>query len=76
MAVNKVVINTENGAQTLIDLTGDTVKPETLAKGVTAHDASGKQIVGTHTDPTPVYETWVFAMKDGTTVEKVVNVSD
>lgn len=46
MNVNKVVMNTENGAETLIDLTGDTVTPETLAKGVTAHDASGAVIVG------------------------------
>ena len=46
MAVNKVVMNTENGAQTLIDLTGDSVTPETLAKGVTAHDASGNIIEG------------------------------
>lgn len=47
MAVNKVVINTADGVQTLIDLTGDSVTPETLAEGVTAHDASGTQIVGT-----------------------------
>lgn len=47
MAVNKVVINTENGAETLIDLTEDTVTPETLAEGATAHGASGEQIVGT-----------------------------
>lgn len=47
MAVNKVIINTAGGEQTLIDLTGDSVTPETLAEGVTAHDASGAQIVGT-----------------------------
>ena len=47
MAVNKVVMNTPNGAETLIDLTNDTVTPETLAKGVIAHDASGEMIVGT-----------------------------
>lgn len=46
MAVNKVVYNTENGAETLIDLTRDTVTPETLAEGVTAHDASGNVIAG------------------------------
>lgn len=46
MSVNKVVMNTENGAETLIDLTGDTVTPETLAEGVTAHDASGERILG------------------------------
>ena len=47
MAVNKVVMNTENGAETLIDLTGDSVTPETLAEGEIAHDASGNQIRGT-----------------------------
>lgn len=47
MAVNKVIYNTENGAETLIDLTGDTVTPETLAVGATAHNASGEVIVGT-----------------------------
>ena len=35
--------------KTLIDLRADTVRPETLAKGTTAHDASGKQIVGSAT---------------------------
>ena len=32
--------------KTLIDLRHDTVTPETLARGATAHDASGKAIVG------------------------------
>ena len=40
--VNKV----EFGGEVLIDLTEDTVTPKTLAKGVTAHDASGAKIVG------------------------------
>lgn len=31
-----------------VDLTGDTVTPETLWKGVTAHNAAGEAIVGTH----------------------------
>lgn len=53
MAVNKVVYNTENGAEILIDLTGDTVTPETLAKGAKAHDASGNVIVGTMPDGIP-----------------------
>lgn len=43
MAVNKVVY----GGNVLLDLTSDTVTPETLAEGVTAHDASGERIVGT-----------------------------
>lgn len=46
MPVNKVVYNTENGPQTLIDLTGDSVTPEALAEGATAHDASGNVING------------------------------
>ena len=50
MAVNKVTINTTNGEEVLIDLTGDTVTPETLAEGIVAHDASGKKVTGTHTD--------------------------
>lgn len=43
MAVNKVVYSGE----TLVDLTNDTVTPETLAEGVTAHDKSGAVITGT-----------------------------
>lgn len=43
MAVNRVDIN---GA-TVIDLTGDSVTPETLLQGATAHDASGAAITGT-----------------------------
>ena len=45
MAVNKVIY----GGNTLIDLTEDSVTPETLAEGVTAHDASGQKITGTMT---------------------------
>lgn len=47
MAVNKVIYNTAQGEEVLMDLTSDTVTPETLAEGVTAHDASGELIVGT-----------------------------
>lgn len=43
MAYNKVVY----GAQTLIDLTEDTVDAEHLLTGVTAHDKSGEVITGT-----------------------------
>ena len=43
MAYNKVVY----GAQTLIDLTEDTVDAEHLLTGVTAHDKSGEIITGT-----------------------------
>ena len=43
MAVNKVALNGE----VKLDLTADTVTPETLLKGTTAHDASGEFITGT-----------------------------
>ena len=43
MAVNKVEVNGE----TKLDLTQDTVTPETLAAGITALDAAGNPIVGT-----------------------------
>lgn len=45
MSVNKVTF----GDNTLIDLTEDTVTPETLAEGITAHDAAGNLIVGVDT---------------------------
>lgn len=47
MAVNKVTVNGE----TILDLTGDSVTPETLMEGVTAHDAAGNRIVGTYAPP-------------------------
>ena len=45
MAISKVVY----GGDTLIDLTGDTVTPLTLANGATAHNKAGEKIVGTMT---------------------------
>ena len=44
MANNKVQLS---DGTVLLDLTGDTVTPEKLAEGVTAHDAAGNRIVGT-----------------------------
>jgi hypothetical protein len=45
MGVNKVIY----AGDTLIDLTADTVTAETLAEGVTAHNAAGEPIVGVMT---------------------------
>lgn len=47
MAVNKVDIN----GSTILDLTSDTVTPETLTLGATAHNAAGEQITGTYEAP-------------------------
>lgn len=43
MAVNKVIYE----GRVLLDLTEDTVAPENLLAGATAHDSSGQRIVGT-----------------------------
>lgn len=46
MANNKVQLS---DGTVLLDLTGDTVTPEKLMAGVTAHDAAGNPIVGSGT---------------------------
>lgn len=46
MANNKVQLS---DGTVLLDLTGDTVTPETLMAGVTAHNAAGNPIVGAAT---------------------------
>lgn len=43
MGINRV----EYGGNILIDLTSDSVTPETLVEGVTAHNRSGEKITGT-----------------------------
>lgn len=43
---SKIVLSS---GEVLIDLTGDTVTPATLAKGIKAHDKSGATITGTST---------------------------
>lgn len=42
---NKIIY----GGKTLLDLTADTVTPDKLAKGITAHDKSGAPVTGTST---------------------------
>lgn len=43
MAISKIIY----GGNTLIDLTPDTIKPDKLLKGYTAHGADGEEITGT-----------------------------
>ena len=50
MGVNKVEL--KNG-ETLLDLSGDTVVPEALREGYTAHDKSGQPISGTLKESSP-----------------------
>lgn len=66
--VNRVVINGE----VKLDLTGDTVTADELTEGTTAHDASGRQIVGTLVGIPATKETWTFTLEDGSTVTKTV----
>ena len=42
---NKIIY----GGKTLLDLTADTVTPDKLAEGITAHDKSGALVTGTST---------------------------
>ena len=50
MGINKIIFGTD----TLIDLTSDTISPEVILEGYTAHDNSGATITGSLT--LPVYE--------------------
>jgi hypothetical protein len=52
MGANKITYY----GKVLIDLTSDSVTPETLAEGVTAHDKSGAMITGTMSANTKTYE--------------------
>lgn len=45
MGYNKVIY----GGKTLLDLTADTITPDKLLEGITAHDKSGEAITGTCT---------------------------
>ena len=55
---NQVIIN----GKTILDLRSDTVTPETLQKGYTAHDKSGTKITGTleASSSGGAKETWVI----------------
>lgn len=46
MAINKIEINDGGTKRTLIDLTGDSITPESLVKGYTAHGADGEPVNG------------------------------
>lgn len=50
MAVSSVIFN----GSTLIDLTNDTVTPETVLKGTTFHASNGNQLIGTYEGNTDI----------------------
>lgn len=60
MGVN--CVNLANG-ENLIDLRNDTVTPETLTKGKTAHNKKGEPIVGTGVNADTV-DGWHVAVRD------------
>lgn len=67
---DKKVSKVEYAGETLIDLTADTVTPEVLKSGYTAHTASGEQIVGTNQDVDPsslgnIYRKYSYGKTDG-----------
>ena len=76
MAVNKVVMNTENGQETLIDLTEDTVTAETLAEGITAHDATGQVVRGTMPTSTVLYTPQTLTEGQKTQARNNIGVTD
>lgn len=55
MGVSKVEIMENGTARTIMDLTGDTVSPEALAEGYTAHNATGEPIHGEMKTTTVLY---------------------
>lgn len=62
--VNKVAVN----GKTVLDLSGDTVYPGMLAKGITAHDKSGAKITGTLEVPAAEERTVELSMPSGNQV--------
>ena len=54
MAVSKVVCD----GNVLMDLTGDTVTPDKLLAGATAHGADGEPVVGTALSLTVTIHRW------------------
>ena len=56
MGISKVEINNADGTKNvLVDLTGDTVTADMLAKGVTAHGADGELVTGTIKEGNPTH---------------------
>lgn len=68
MGVNYVKLS---DGEDLIDLRKDTVTPETLAEGVTAHNAAGDPIVGTGVDADTLDGWHLNVISDGSDPENI-----
>lgn len=49
MGVNRIVLDTTEGEQVLIDISDSTIKPETVAEGEKGYGADGEPFIGTMT---------------------------
>lgn len=76
MAVNKVVMNTENGAETLIDLTNDTVSSGEVFKGTTFHGSDGEAKTGTFTISEEITEQDALIAQIKTALQGKASVGD
>lgn len=69
MGINKIVLNTDEGDRVLVDLTGDSVTPETTFAGTTFHAADGEAKTGTFTIRPELDE-------QGTLIEQIAEALD
>lgn len=67
--VNKVIYN----GNAILDLTGVTVTKEVLAKGIVAHDKSGKKIIGALEGVIPAFE---FEWSNESLTENTIEFSE
>lgn len=65
MAINKVVINSENS----LDLSNDTVSASDVASGVTFHDKTGAALTGTASNGSDNWATFWIGQRGGSPVE-------
>lgn len=70
MGVNKVVVNNV----VILDLSRDTVTPEKLLQGETAHNAAGTVITGTHTPKTMTVDGTMLKLAPATVSEHTMSV--
>ena len=73
MGISKVEINNADGTKNvLVDLTGDTVTADMLAKGVTAHGADGELVTGIIKEGNPNHKTGTPSYSSG--IAKLITI--